>query len=81
MDIDNVKVIFQWNKRDLDENMIPLAGVDEMETLLNSELQTKAFVSSAITGMNVMKTVKFIAKETVKNVIDNTAFKSMRITG
>lgn len=81
LSLDEVKVIFQWNKRDLDENMIPLAPVDEMELHLNSKLKTESFSSSAITGMNVMKTVKFIAKETVKTVIDNTAFKSMKTAG
>jgi len=69
--IDSVKVIFQWNKRDIDKNMIPLTDIEDMEALLNSELKTKSFPSSAVTGMNVLKTVNFIAKETVKTVIDD----------
>lgn len=81
IDMNDVKVIFQWNKRDLDSKMIPLTDVTQMETALNSELQTESFESSAITGMNVLKTVRFIAKETVKNVIDNTAFKALNMTG
>ena len=70
LDLDSVKVIFQWNKRDLDE--IPLTDIKDMEELLNSELKTKSFPSSAVTGLNVLKTVNFIAKETVEAVIDTT---------
>ncbi len=81
LSLDDVKVIFQWNKRDLDSKMIPLSDVDDMEQLLNSELKTESFPSSAITGMNVLKTVRFIAKETVKTVIDKTAFKSIKTAG
>ena len=73
LDTDRVKVIFQWNKRDLDE--IPLTEIKDMEELLNSELKTKSFPSSAVTGLNVLKTVNFIAKETVEAVIDNTVFR------
>ena len=75
LDLDSVKLVFQWNKRDLDENMIPLTDIKDMEEQLNSELKTKSFPSSAVTGLNVLKTVNFIAKETVKTVIENTAFK------
>ncbi|THB80473.1 MAG: gliding motility protein [Desulfobacteraceae bacterium] len=77
--LDDIKLIFQWNKRDLDSKMIPLTEVQDMEELLNSELQTQSFSSSAVTGMNVLKTVRFIAKETVQNVIEKTAFKAMNI--
>ena len=73
LDLDSVKVIFQWNKRDLDE--IPLTDIEDMEELLNSELKTKSFPSSAVTGLNVLKTVNFIAKETVEAVIDTTVFR------
>jgi signal recognition particle receptor subunit beta len=75
LDTNSIKVIFQWNKRDLGENMIPLTDVKDMEEQLNSELKTQSFSSSAVTGMNVLKTVNFIAKETVKNVIDNSVFR------
>jgi len=75
VDISGIKIIFQWNKRDIDKNMIPLSDTEDMEVLLNSELKTKSFPSSAVTGMNVLKTVNFIAKETVKAVIDDMVFE------
>ncbi|RLB98275.1 MAG: gliding motility protein [Deltaproteobacteria bacterium] len=75
LDLDGVKLVFQWNKRDLDENMISLTNIKDMEEQLNSELKTKSFPSSAVTGLNVLKTVNFIAKKTVKTVIENTVFQ------
>ena len=76
--LSDVKLMFQWNKRDLDENMIPLADIDDMEEQLNAELKTKSFPSSAVTGLNVFKTVNHIAKETVETVIDKTVFNGKK---
>ncbi|RLC17615.1 MAG: gliding motility protein [Deltaproteobacteria bacterium] len=74
LDLDSVKLIFQWNKRDIDENLISLTDIKEMEEQLNSKLKTKSFPSSAVTGMNVLKTVNYIAKKTVETVIENSIF-------
>ncbi|MBF0378236.1 MAG: GTPase domain-containing protein [Desulfamplus sp.] len=70
--LSDVKLIFQWNKRDIDEKMIPLSPIEEMERLLNSELKVQSFPASATSGMNVLKTVNYISKETVKSVIEKT---------
>ncbi|MFH1863371.1 MAG: GTPase domain-containing protein, partial [bacterium] len=67
--LSDIKVVFQWNKRDIDENLIPLASVEEMEKTLNSKYGYTSFPASAETGLNVFKTVNYIAKETVKHVI------------
>lgn len=77
IDINDIRLLFQWNKRDLDPNMIPITDVQEMEKQLN-EFKVEAFPASAITGANVLKTVKHIAKETVKEVIDKTVFNNLR---
>jgi len=66
--ISDVKIAFQWNKRDIDENLIPLASVEEMEERLNSKYKFMSFPASAEKGLNVFKTVNYIAKETVKLV-------------
>ncbi len=68
--ISDVKMIFQWNKRDLQEQNIPLTDIEQMEASLNSELQTQSFPASAVSGTNVFKTVNYIAKQTVEKVID-----------
>ncbi|MGD9730964.1 MAG: ATP/GTP-binding protein [Desulfamplus sp.] len=70
--LSDIKLIFQWNKRDIDENIIPLSTIEDMEQLLNSELKVQAFPASATTGMNVLKTVNYISKKTVKSVIEKT---------
>lgn len=77
--LSDVKLIFQWNKRDIDEKMIPLASIDDMERLLNSELKVQSFPASATSGMNVLKTVNYISKETVKSVIEKTILNKQKI--
>lgn len=71
----DVKLVFQWNKRDINEQMIPLATIENMDQKLNSGLNVEAFPSSAVNGMNVIKTVNFISKQTVKSVIEKTILK------
>jgi len=74
LNLNSVKLVFQWNKRDIDGRMIKLTDIKEMEAQLNSKLKAKSFPSSAVTGKNVLKTVNYIAKETVAAVIENTVF-------
>jgi uncharacterized protein YlzI (FlbEa/FlbD family) len=59
--------------------MIPLASIDDMERLLNSELKVQSFPASATSGMNVLKTVNYISKETVKSVIEKTILNKQKI--
>jgi hypothetical protein len=68
--MDDIKLVFQWNKRDLEKNGIPLLDPETMDKQLNSELQTKAFPSSATIGTNVFKTLNVAAKMTVESVIE-----------
>ncbi|MCP3874365.1 MAG: GTPase domain-containing protein [Desulfobacteraceae bacterium] len=75
INLDDVILTFQWNKRDLDENMIPLTSVEDMEAQLNSTLKAQSFPSSAITGMNVLKTVRHLSKKTMEAVIEKTVSK------
>ncbi len=77
--LSDVKLIFQWNKRDIDDKIIPLSTVDEMERLLNSELKVQSFPASATNGMNVLKTVNYISKETVKSVIEKTILNKQKL--
>ncbi|MBF0469139.1 MAG: GTPase domain-containing protein [Desulfamplus sp.] len=77
--LSDVKLIFQWNKRDIDENMIPLSSIEDMQRLLNSELRVQSFPASAVSGMNVLKTVNYISKETVKSVIEKTILNKPKL--
>lgn len=75
MNLDDIILAFQWNKRDLDGNMIPITSVEDMETQLNSNIGAAAFASSAVTGMNVLKTARHISKRTMEAVIVKTVSK------
>jgi len=68
--LNDIKLVFQWNKRDLEKNGIPLLDSETMDKQLNSELRTKAFPSSATDGTNVFKTLNVAAKMTVESVIE-----------
>jgi len=68
--LDDIDLVFQWNKRDLSENGIPLLDMESMENQLNSSVKTKSFPTSATLGTNVFKTLNVAAKLTVTSVIE-----------
>ncbi len=78
--LNDIKLMFQWNKRDINEQMIPLASVEKMEKMFNLETKVIALPSSAVNGMNVMKTVNLISKQTVKSVIEKTILNRRRMS-
>lgn len=55
-----IPLIFQYNKRDLAEQGIPLLPFDMLEKDLNSQLKAPSFEASALIGTNVMETMKKI---------------------
>ena len=57
-DIAKIPLVLQYNKVDLAEEGIPLLGFDTMEADLNSDLKVPAFEASAVTGYNVVNTLK-----------------------
>jgi signal recognition particle receptor subunit beta len=58
MDIFNIPLTMQYNKRDLGEKGIPILPVDTMEEDLNSKLNAPSFEASAIRGQGVAQTLK-----------------------
>jgi 50S ribosomal subunit-associated GTPase HflX len=58
MDIFEIPVIMQYNKRDLAEKGIPILPVDTMEEDLNSKLNAPSFEASALRGQGVGQTLK-----------------------
>ncbi len=70
LNLDDIQLVFQWNKRDLENNGIPLLDMETMDKQMNSELKTQAFPSSASEGTNVFKTLNVAAKMTVESVIE-----------
>jgi len=64
-DIFKIPLVLQYNKIDLKDQGIPLLTVEEMEQDLNQELKVPSFVGSALTGDNVVETLKKIISMTL----------------
>jgi len=65
-----IPLVFQYNKRDLEEQDIPLLSYKTLEKDLNSQLVAPFFEASAITGFNVVETVKKAISLTVASLRD-----------
>ena len=60
--------MLHYNKRDLAKEGIPLLAVEKMDQDLNRQLKAPAFPASAITGSNVIETLKKAINLTVASV-------------
>jgi len=58
LDIADVPLVFQYNKRDLEEQGVPTLDIDSMQNDLNQDLEAPYFTASALKGDNVIPTVK-----------------------
>jgi hypothetical protein len=68
IDIKEIPLVLQYNKRDLGGSNIPILSVEEMAEDLNTELQVPTFSGSALKGDGVFETLREISKKTVKYV-------------
>jgi signal recognition particle receptor subunit beta len=70
MDIDEIPLVLQYNKRDLEGSKIPVLGLEEMDQDMNTRLKEPVpwFPASAVKGDGVFETLKEITKMTVKHV-------------
>lgn len=55
-----IPLVMQYNKRDLEEEGIPLVPLEVLERDLNMQLKAPSFPSSALTGTNVVECMKKI---------------------
>jgi hypothetical protein len=67
-DLTRMPLVFQYNKRDLGEQGIPLLTVDTLQQDLNAELNAPYFEASAIEGTNVVETLKKIISLTMASL-------------
>ena len=58
LNIMQMPLVLQYNKRDLASDGVPLMPVAEMEKAYNHQLKVPSFAASAITGENVNATLK-----------------------
>lgn len=68
INIFDIPLVFQYNKRDLERGNIPVLSVDKLQKDLNNQLNTPYFLASAINGIGVFETLREISKRTVKSV-------------
>ncbi len=60
-----IPLVMQYNKVDLEKQGIPVTPADKMEKTLNRQLKAPSFAASAVTGFNVVPTLKKIISMTV----------------
>jgi len=70
LDLDELPLVLQFNKRDLEGSVIPVLSQDSMYEDLNSKLETPVpvIVASALQGPGVFETLREISKITIKSV-------------
>jgi len=67
-DLLQTPLVFQYNKRDLAEQNIPLLSYNTLEKDLNNQLLAPSFEASTVTGFNVVETVKKAISLTVASI-------------
>jgi mutual gliding-motility protein MglA len=70
LDLDELPLVLQFNKRDLEGSVIPVLPKETMEEDLNSMLKTPApvMMASALQGTGVFDTLREVSKITIKSV-------------
>ena len=68
MNIMQMPLILQYNKRDLAAEGVPLMSVEEMEKAYNHQLKVPSFAGSAVTGQNVNATLKACLVATLRSL-------------
>lgn len=70
LDMDEIPLVLQLNKRDLEGSVIPVLETQVMDKDLNSMLKNPAptVPASALNGMGVFETLREISKITIKSV-------------
>jgi hypothetical protein len=63
-----VPLVMQYNKRDLEEEGIPLMSIERMDQDLNRQLKAPHFSASAIKGQGVPQTIMECLKRTLLNL-------------
>ena len=67
-DISEIPLVFQYNKRDLGKEGLPITPVKIMDQNLNSQLKVPSFSASAVKGKEVGNTLKQCLKITLRKL-------------
>ena len=68
LNIREIPLVLQYNKRDLASEGVPLMPVEEMEKAYNHQLKVPSFPASAVTGKNVNITLKECLVRTLRSL-------------
>lgn len=68
LNIFKIPLVIQYNKRDLNEQGIPILPVELMEKELNAKLKCPSFSASALKGIGVADTLKKCLSLTLKKI-------------
>ncbi len=63
-----IPLVLQYNKRDLENEGVPILPMETLEQDLNSQLKVPSFPASATTGENVVPTMKKIISLTMTSL-------------
>ena len=66
----NIPLVIQYNKRDLGEQGIKLLPIETLEKNLNRQLKVPYFEASAVSGLNVVETMKKAISLTIASIED-----------
>jgi signal recognition particle receptor subunit beta len=69
LDLQEIPLVFQYNKRDLGESNIPILSLQEMEYDLNRDLKVPAYEASAVQGYGIVEPLKEVTKQTIRRLI------------
>lgn len=70
LDLFNIPLVMQYNKTDLKKTSIPILSSQTMQKDLNYHLRVPAFEASALSGGNVIPTLKKIISMTLASIQD-----------
>lgn len=68
LNIFKIPLVIQYNKRDLEDEGLPVMSVEKMEKDLNRQLKVPSFAASAVSGDGVGKTLQECMKLTLQSL-------------
>jgi hypothetical protein len=68
LNIFDMPLVLQYNKRDLAKEGVPLMSIEDMEKVYNRQLKVPSFAASAVTGEGVNDTLKAAMVLTLKSL-------------
>ena len=79
LELAQLPLVFQYNKRDLVTANVPLLTIEELQEDLNQEFGAPYFEAAATKGIGVFETLKEISKRTVKFVAHKYVFSTAKV--